>query len=51
MPVRSRHCISERICPVPYGRGEMSLGETLGRRRGAMTWSQENCLIDNRRQN
>ena len=33
----------------PCGRGVMSLGETLGRRRGAMTWSQENCLIDDRR--
>ncbi len=28
------------ICP---------LGKTLGRRRGAMNWSQENCLIDDHR--
>ena len=34
---------------MPCGHGVMSLGETLGRRRGTMTWSQENCLIDNRR--
>ena len=27
----------------------MSLGETLGRRRGAKSRSQENCLIDNHR--
>ena len=27
----------------------MSLGEILGRRRRAMNWSQENCLIDNHR--
>ena len=27
-----------------------SLGETLGRRMDTMNWSQENCLIDNRRE-
>jgi len=27
----------------------MPLEETLGRRRKAMNWSQENCLTNNRR--
>ena len=41
-PARSRHCVSERICrKCHWG--------NLGRRRGAMNWSQENCLIDGHR--
>ena len=41
-PARSRHCNSERICRKRHW------GD-LGRRRGAMNWSQENCLIDDHR--
>ena len=41
-PARSRHCNSERIC-------RKSHWGNLGRRRGAMNWSQENCLIDDHR--
>ena len=41
-PARFRHCVSERICrKCHWG--------NLGRRRGAMNWSQENCLIDGHR--
>ena len=41
-PARSRHCVSERICrKCHWG--------NLGRRRGAMNWSQENCLINDHR--
>ena len=43
-PARSRHCIRERLCNSP-------LGNTLGRRREAMNWSQENCPIDDHRLN
>ena len=41
-PARSRHCNSERIC-------RKSHWGNPGRRRGAMNWSQENCLIDDHR--
>ena len=41
-PARSRHCNSERICRKRHW------GDP-GRRRGAMNWSQENCLIDDHR--
>ena len=41
-PARSRHCVSERICRRRHW-------GNLGRRRGAMNWSQENCLIDDHR--
>ena len=41
-PARSRHCNSERICRKRHW-------ENPGRRRGAMNWSQENCLIDDHR--
>ena len=41
-PARSRHCNSERIC-------RKSHWGNLGRRRGTMNWSQENCLIDDHR--
>ena len=41
-PARSRHCVSDRICRKRHW-------GNLGRRRGAMNWSQENCLIDDHR--
>ena len=41
-PARSRHCNSERICRKRHW-------GNLGRRGGAMNWSQENCLIDDHR--
>ena len=41
-PARSRHCVRERICRKRHW-------GNLGRRRGAMNWSQENCLIDGHR--
>ena len=41
-PARSRHCVSERICRRRHWGNP-------GRRRGAMNWSQENCLIDDHR--
>ena len=41
-PARSRHCNSERICRKRHWGNP-------GRRRGAMNWSQENCLIDDHR--
>ena len=41
-PARSRHCNSERICKKRHWGNP-------GRRRGAMNWSQENCLIDDHR--
>jgi len=49
----ARGCSQGRRGPATVSGSEsaevMSLGETLGRRGGTMIWSQENCLIDNRR--
>ena len=45
MPARSRHCSSECSANNVTGDGKAS----LGRRSSMMTWSQENCLIDDHR--